>query len=174
MTDRLWAPWRIEYIRAERPDGCFFCDYWADPGGDAGNLVLLRGRRSFVVLNHYPYNGGHLMIAPCDHVGRLADLDDEVLAEMMRLARLSERVLAAELAPQGFNVGFNIGRPAGAGVDDHLHLHVVPRWVGDTNFMPVLDDTRVVPVALEELWRLLGPGFARESGEAGAAGEDGG
>jgi ATP adenylyltransferase len=160
----LWAPWRIEYIRAPRDEGCFFCDYWANPGDDEKNLVLLRGRECFAVLNKYPYNGGHLMVAPAAHVSRLADVDDEVMAEVIRLLKLSERVLGAELGPQGYNVGFNIGRPAGAGVDDHLHLHVVPRWEGDTNFMPVFDDTRVVPVALEELWRLLAPRFRAEAG----------
>jgi len=164
MTDRLWAPWRLEYVVGQRPGGCFFCDYWAEPGADEANLVLLRGRDCYVVLNRYPYNGGHLMIAPRQHVSRLADLDDAALAEMMRLARLCEKVLTAEIRPRGFNVGLNIGRTAGAGVDDHLHLHVVPRWDGDTNFMPVLDDTRVVPVALAELWRLLAPAFRGEGG----------
>lgn len=163
MTRHLWAPWRIEYILAEEDGGCFFCDYWADPAGDEKNLVLVRGERCFAVLNRYPYNGGHLMIAPEAHVRRLADLDEGALCEMMRLTRLAEKVLSAELAPQGFNVGFNIGRPAGAGVEEHLHLHVVPRWEGDTNFMPVLDDTRVVPVALGKLWRQMAPRFAEEA-----------
>jgi len=164
MTSHLWAPWRMEYIRAPRDEGCFFCDYWADPDADQKNLVLLRGRECFAVLNKYPYNGGHLMIAPAAHVSRLAEVGDEVMVDIIRLLKLSEKVLGAELRSQGFNVGFNIGRPAGAGVDDHLHLHVVPRWEGDTNFMPVFDDTRVVPVALAELWGLLAPRFRAEAG----------
>jgi ATP adenylyltransferase len=164
MTEHLWAPWRLEYVTGPKPGGCFFCDYWGNAAADEENLVLLRGRDCFVLLNRYPYNGGHLMIAPRGHVSRLAELDDAVLAEMMRLGRLAERVLTAQLQPRGFNLGLNVGRTAGAGVDDHLHLHVVPRWDGDTNFMPVLDDTRVVPVALAELWRLLAPAFRAEAG----------
>jgi ATP adenylyltransferase len=164
MTERLWAPWRIEYIRAPKDGQCFFCEYWRDPGSDRENLVLARAEECFAVMNRYPYNGGHLMVAPRAHVSRLAGLGDGVLAGMMRLVRVAEKVLGEELGPQGFNVGFNLGRPAGAGVEDHLHLHVVPRWEGDTNFMPVLDDTRVVPVALEELWAQLAPRFAEEAG----------
>jgi len=164
VTEHLWAPWRIEYITAEKTDGCFLCDYWANPDNDAANLVLVRDDDCFAVMNRYPYNAGHLMVAPAAHVARLADLDEDVLVRIMRLTRRAERVLSAELSPQGFNVGFNIGRPAGAGIEDHLHLHVVPRWQGDTNFMPVIDDTRVVPVALEELWRKLAPGFAEGAG----------
>ena len=162
MNRHLRAPWRIEYIRAPRDQGCFFCDYWADPGADEKNLVLARAAKCFAVMNRYPYNGGHLMIAPQAHVSRLADLGDGVLVEMMRMVQVAEKVLGRVLNPQGYNVGFNLGRPAGAGVADHLHLHVVPRWEGDTNFMPVLDDTRVVPVALAELWGELAPPFAAE------------
>ncbi len=165
MAKHLWAPWRIEYIRAPKDEGCFFCDFWADPKSDEQNLVLTRGESCFAVMNKYPYNGGHLMVAPQAHVSRLADLGDGVLCEMMRMVQVAEKVLSDVLCPQGFNVGFNLGRPAGAGVEDHLHLHIVPRWEGDTNFMPVLDNTRVVPVALEELWKLLAPRFAEEVGE---------
>jgi ATP adenylyltransferase len=162
MAKHLWAPWRIEYIRAPKDEGCFFCDYWADPDSDEKNLVLLRGEGCFAVMNKYPYNGGHMLIAPAAHVARLAELEAGVLVEMMRMVQVAEKVLGEVLSPQGFNVGFNLGRPAGAGVEDHLHMHVVPRWDGDTNFMPVLDDTRVVPVALAELWALLAPAFAEE------------
>ena len=164
MAKHLWAPWRIEYILREEDDGCFFCNYWADPGADEKNLVLHRGKECFAVMNRYPYNGGHLMIAPMAHVSRLGDVSTGVLTEMMGMVQVAERVLETELAPQGLNVGFNVGRPAGAGVEDHIHLHVVPRWEGDTNFMPVLDDTRVVPVALAELYARLAPAFAREAG----------
>ena len=163
MTGRLWAPWRMEYVTAEHgAGGCFFCDYWRNPADDGKNLVLVRAARCFAALNRFPYNGGHLLIAPEQHTARLADLCDGVLPEMMRLVCAAERILGAELKAEGFNVGFNIGRPAGAGIRDHLHLHVVPRWDGDTNFMPVLDDTRVVPVALEKLWARLAPRFAAE------------
>jgi ATP adenylyltransferase len=163
MTSHLWAPWRMEYIRSGKSGGCFFCDYWRQPAADRDNLVLGRSRSCMVVMNRYPYNGGHLMIAPAAHVARLGLLEDGPLTEMIRLARLAEKVLDLRLRPQGFNVGLNLGRTAGAGVDDHLHLHVVPRWDGDTNFMPVLDDTRVVPVALTELWELLAPDFRAEA-----------
>jgi ATP adenylyltransferase len=162
VTEHLWAPWRIEYITAggDKAGGCFLCRDWANPQDDEKNLVLARGEQCFAVLNRYPYNGGHLMIAPRHHVARLNDVPEEAMVEMLRLARVAERVLTAEMKPHGFNVGFNVGRPAGAGVADHLHLHVVPRWEGDTNFMPVLDDTRVVPVALEKVWQQLAPRFA--------------
>jgi len=163
MTDHLWAPWRLEYVAGPKREGCFFCDYWSRPEADEENLVLARGRECFAVLNRYPYNGGHLMIAPAAHASRLSDVDEGVLLGMVRMVQAAERVLSEALRPQGFNVGFNIGRPAGAGIDDHVHLHVVPRWEGDTNFMPVLDDTRVVPVALTELWKSLAPGFAKEA-----------
>ncbi len=165
MSKHLWAPWRIEYIRAPKDQGCFFCEYWADPGSDEANLVLARGEGCFAVMNKYPYNGGHMMVAPSAHVARLAELEEGVLVGMMRMVQVAEKVLGDVLRPQGFNVGFNLGRPAGAGVEDHLHLHVVPRWEGDTNFMPVLDDTRVVPVALAELWALLAPAFGEEVGK---------
>ncbi len=168
MTSHLWAPWRMEYVTGnESRTGCFFCDYWADPAGDRANLVLARGRHCFAVLNRYPYNGGHLMVAPARHSSLLEDLCEETLPEVMRLVRVAERVLRRELKADGFNVGFNIGRPAGAGIRDHLHMHVVPRWEGDTNFMPVLDDTRVVPVALDRLWEQLAPRFAEEVGGGG-------
>lgn len=163
MSQHLWAPWRMEYVTGgERRAGCFFCDYWRTPADDHKNLILKRTARCFAVLNRFPYNAGHLLVVPVEHVGRLGDLAEETLVETVRLARVAERVLTAELQAQGFNLGFNIGRPAGAGVADHLHLHLVPRWEGDTNFMPVLDDTRVVPVALEKLWARLAPRFAAE------------
>jgi ATP adenylyltransferase len=164
--ERLWAPWRMEYVTGyPSGDGCFFCKYWNSPADDQANLVLARGERCYAVLNRYPYNGGHLMVVPALHASRLQDLCAEALPEVMRLVCLAERTLRRELKADGFNVGFNIGRPAGAGVKDHLHMHVVPRWEGDTNFMPVLGDTRVVPVSLERLWELLAPAFAAESGK---------
>jgi len=151
----LWAPWRIEYIRGPKPDGCFFCDKAATPEADAENHVVARGKRCFVLLNDFPYNSGHLMVAPFRHVADLADLDVEERAELFELMIRAEEVLRRVMNPEGFNIGFNIGAAAGAGVRDHVHGHIVPRWVGDTNFMPVIGDTRVVPESLEATARLL-------------------
>jgi ATP adenylyltransferase len=153
---RLWAPWRMEYIGAPAESGCLFCTAWRakDP---ASALVLGRGQRVFVLLNRFPYNSGHLMIAPRSHVPSLASLDRESLCDMMRAAQLCEKALVAEYAPQGFNIGVNIGVCAGAGVPDHVHLHMVPRWTGDTNFMPVAGDTKVLPESLERTYARLEP-----------------
>ena len=146
--DRLFTPWRLAYVTdASRsaPD-CIFCD--AATRLDTEPLVVGRGATAFVILNKFPYNNGHLMVVPNRHVGRLADLDASELAEFMQLAQASERALTAAYRPHGFNMGLNLGKPAGAGVLGHLHLHVVPRWDGDTNFMTVLSETRVLPEEL--------------------------
>jgi ATP adenylyltransferase len=159
----MWAPWRMAYIVAEH-DGryerseCVFCDL-VERGDDRQSYILQRGRRAFVIMNLYPYNNGHLMIVPYEHVDSISHLDDETLAELMVLARRAQGVLEEAMRPQGFNLGINQGRPAGAGIADHVHMHVVPRWVGDTNFMPVLGDTRVMPQHLDESYDLLRPGF---------------
>ncbi len=154
--DRIWAPWRIDYVcRPQKDeDGCFLCAV-AGRHHDEEDLVLWRGRRCLCVMNRWPYNNGHLMIAPVSHTADLADLSDEALLEQVRMLRRARRVLGEVLSPAGFNVGINMGAAAGAGLADHLHWHVVPRWEGDTNFMSVLADTRVIPQALTELWRLL-------------------
>jgi ATP adenylyltransferase len=146
--DRLFTPWRLAYVsEASRSDpGCIFCDALARI--DEEPLVVHRGRRTFVILNKYPYNNGHVMVVPHRHTGELGALDADELAEMMALAQLVEKALTAMYRPHGFNLGLNIGKPAGAGVLDHLHLHVVPRWNGDTNFMTVLGETRVLPEEL--------------------------
>jgi len=157
MTDfqsaqQLWAPWRMEFIRAPKEEGCFLCRIIRDgPAQDTENLVLHRGKTCLLLMNRYPYNVGHLMVTPLRHVATLCVLTPEELSEMMQLACLSERVLDRVAHPQGFNLGINQGAAAGAGLKDHLHLHVVPRWQGDTNFMPVLGGTRVMPQALEEM-----------------------
>ncbi|HEU4451345.1 MAG TPA: HIT domain-containing protein [Gaiellaceae bacterium] len=150
---QLWAPWRLEYIRsADEQEGCVFC---RAPGlGDDG-LVVRRGERAFVLLNRYPYASGHLMVAAYRHEGDFAALGAEEALEIHRLAGTALGVLADVMAPQGYNVGWNLGRIAGAGVVDHVHLHLVPRWAGDTNFMPVLADVKVLPEALEETRRRL-------------------
>ncbi len=155
MTDpnkNLWAPWRLEYIREldARHGGCFLCDYWACPQGDPDNLVLWRTGQSLVLLNRFPYTNGHLLIAPGGHVAGLDGLDAGQMLDLLALVRDAQQVLGAAFGAQGFNVGANFGHCAGAGLPGHLHFHVVPRWAGDTNYMAVLGDVRVIPQALDE------------------------
>jgi ATP adenylyltransferase len=146
---QLWAPWRLEYIRSADEDrGCVFCA--ADE-----KLLVTRAKHALVLLNKFPYTSGHFMVAPIRHVGEFAELEDEEVLELHRLASAGMDALAQLYSPQGYNVGWNLGRIAGAGVVDHVHLHVVPRWAGDTNFMPVLADTKVLPEHLEETTRRL-------------------
>ena len=147
----MWAPWRIEYIRSPKHDGCIFCDFPKE-NRDKERLILYRGKHCFIIMNNYPYNPGHVMIAPYRHVGRWEDLTDYELLEMMQLSQLMIKALKKTMNPQGFNMGVNLGRVAGAGIDDHVHLHIVPRWNGDTNFMPVIADTKVIPESLEEAY----------------------
>ena len=144
MTKQLWAPWRLEYIKqADEQPGCVFCA--AAAGDDEERLVVHRGEHAFVLLNKFPYSSGHLMVAPYRHVGELAGLTDEEALEVHRLAVQGVAALGEVYGPEGHNLGWNLGRVAGAGVVDHIHLHVVPRWAGDTNFMPVLADVKVLP-----------------------------
>jgi len=153
-VDRLWAPWRLEYVQsADEIEGCVFCR--AAEGDDADHLVVHRGERAFVLLNKFPYASGHLMVAPYRHGAGFADLDEAEALEIHRLATRGIKALAAVFRPEGCNVGWNLGRVAGAGIVDHGHLHVVPRWSGDTNFMPVLADVRVIPENLAETRRKL-------------------
>ena len=154
MTKQLWAPWRLEYIKqAEEQTGCVFCD--AAAGDDEERLVVHRGELAFVLLNKFPYSSGHLMVAPFRHVGELAGLTDEEALEVHRLAVQGVTALREVYGAEGHNLGWNLGRVAGAGVVDHIHLHVVPRWAGDTNFMPVLADVKVLPEHLLETRRRL-------------------
>ncbi|MCR4440130.1 MAG: HIT domain-containing protein [bacterium] len=162
--DTLWAPWRMEYIKATKPRGCIFCTK-PRQSDDRRNLIPYRGAHCFVILNYYPYNNGHLMVVPYRHVADLAELTAEEQGEMMALIAQSTRALTVTLKPQGFNIGFNLGKAAGAGVEDHLHCHVVPRWVGDTNYMPILGHTKVVPDALENTCATLAEAFAELSGQ---------
>lgn len=150
----LWAPWRIEYLEAEPEPGCFLCRK-RDEGRDEENLVLLRGERAFVLLNRFPYANGHLMVAPYEHEGDLTRLPLESLQEVMLLTRRAMAAIRRALQPQGYNLGINQERAAGAGLEDHLHLHIVPRWVGDTNFLAVLAGTRTIPEALAQTYRRL-------------------
>ncbi len=156
-NQRIWAPWRLEYVKDASKDSeleCIFCSKPAE-NDDEANLIVHRGERCFVILNLFPYTNGHLMVAPYDHLSSLADLDLETSAEMMGLTQRAIRVLEDKYAPHGYNVGVNQGRVAGAGVEHHIHMHVVPRWGGDTNFMPVLGDTRVMPQSLEDSYATL-------------------
>jgi ATP adenylyltransferase len=158
MMDTLWAPWRIGYVTGQKPAGCVFCTK-PEQQLDRQNLILFRGTSCFVILNLFPYNNGHLMVVPFEHVAGVEDLSTETIGEMMALTQRSVGVLREKLRPMAFNIGINQGAAAGAGVADHVHLHVVPRWVGDTNFMPVLADTRVMPQSLESSYDLLVGGF---------------
>jgi ATP adenylyltransferase len=160
VTKPLWAPWRLEYIQqADEQPGCVFCN--AAQGTDEDGLVVHRGERAFVLLNKFPYSSGHLMVAPYRHVGEFAELENDEALEIHRLAGQALGALAAVYAPQGYNLGWNLGRIAGAGVLDHVHEHVVPRWAGDTNFMPVLADVKVLPEHLVETRRRLADAWPR-------------
>ena len=154
MTRQLWAPWRLEYVsKSDEEDGCVFCR--ALEGDDEERLVVRRGERAFVLLNKFPYSSGHLMVAPMRHVGAFGELEPDEVAEIHALAARGIDALKRTYRPDGFNLGWNLGRVAGAGVVDHVHLHVVPRWSGDTNFMPVLADVKVIPEHLAESRRRL-------------------
>ena len=152
--ERLWAPWRLEYVQtAGEQVGCVFCN--AAAGDDEETLVVSRGERAFALLNRFPYASGHLMVAPYRHLDELGALDEDEALELHRLTVAAIVALAATYRPDGHNVGWNLGRVAGAGVVDHVHLHVVPRWGGDTNFMPVLAEVKVIPEHLTETRRRL-------------------
>ncbi|HEY8001467.1 MAG TPA: HIT domain-containing protein [Solirubrobacterales bacterium] len=156
-NQRIWAPWRLAYVKdasKDREQECIFCVKPAEDD-DAANLIVHRGRLCFVILNLFPYTNCHLMVAPYAHIGSLAELDAATVAELMALAQRGITVLDQTYEPHGYNVGFNQGRVAGAGVEHHIHMHVVPRWGGDTNFMPVLGDTRVMPQSLEQSYETL-------------------
>jgi ATP adenylyltransferase len=155
-VERIWAPWRLEYVKdasKDADDECIFCGGLA--GDDEASLIVHRGERCFVILNKYPYTNGHLMVAPFEHLATIQQLDPPTVGELMALAQRAMTVLEAEYNPHGYNVGFNQGRVAGAGVEHHIHLHVVPRWGGDTNFMSVLADTRVMAQTLEQTYAAL-------------------
>jgi ATP adenylyltransferase len=157
--EKLFSPWRLRYIRAAgraRDRGCVFCRA-VRSGSDRTNLVILRGRRNYVILNKYPYNNGHMMVVPFAHVPSLRGAPLETLEEMMALAVRCEAALRTAYRPTGINLGMNLGRSAGAGIEKHFHLHIVPRWEGDTNFMSVVHGTRVIPESLQATYRRLRP-----------------
>jgi len=159
--ERIWAPWRLDYVKeaGKNPEEeCIFC---AKPaaGDDEASLIVHRGESSFVILNKYPYTSGHLMVAPFEHVGRLEEIEPATVAEIMDLVQRGLRLLERTYGPQGYNVGVNQGRAAGAGVEHHIHFHVVPRWGGDTNFMSSIGESRVIPQSLEDTYAALRGGF---------------
>lgn len=160
--ERVWAPWRVEFIeKNEKPPGCIFCLFPAEIGEEADrkNLILGRTQHSFVILNKFPYTSGHLMVIPRRHTSLLEELPPEEMADLGALLQTTIRHLKQAYGPDGMNVGMNLGRAAGAGIADHLHWHVVPRWVGDTNFMPVIGETRVMIEHLQRTWEKLRPLF---------------
>ncbi len=154
----LWAPWRMEYIVSPKPSGCIFCEK-PRQDCDRENLILYRGQSCFVILNFYPYNNGHLMVVPYRHLAKLEELSETEQHEMMALLSRCTAILNKALKPDGMNIGMNLGKTAGAGIDDHLHFHIVPRWNGDTNFMPVTGHTKVLPQGLFESFDALKPLF---------------
>ena len=149
----LWAPWRIDYVKNVKEDdeGCFLCAAWQKPDEDTGRLVVHRAGGGLILLNQFPYTNGHLLVAPAEHLADLTDLDEPRRHSLMNLTVLAERLIQVTLNPMGINIGINIGRCAGAGLPGHLHVHLVPRWGGDTNFMDTVGGVRVIPQALEQI-----------------------
>lgn len=150
----IWAPWRIEYIISPKDGSCFLCAR-EKAGGKDENMVIFRGKNAFVISNMYPYNSGHLMIAPYRHINTYSKLSSDERNEISELLVCAEKTIRKVMKPDGFNIGFNIGKAAGAGVEEHIHMHIVPRWLGDNNFMPVLANTRVVHQSLKDTTELL-------------------
>lgn len=166
--DVMWSPWRSKYIQTfkdeekkEEDKECIFCRAARDPNRDDELFVVNRNENCFVIQNKYPYNNGHIMIAPYEHVGDIDDLEDRVLLEMMKTVKDTKNILSELYNPHGFNIGINLGRVAGAGVPGHVHIHIVPRWNGDTSFMPVFADVKVVSVSLEESQKMLSHEFKK-------------
>jgi ATP adenylyltransferase len=160
-VDRLWAPWRMSYIMStvsQNEDGCVFCKMLAEPD-DERNLILWRGALAFVVMNLFPYNTGHIMVVPSRHTGDFSSLNHDEHLELMRLVSQAQDVLQDRMATHGFNIGMNLGRASGAGIVDHLHYHIVPRWTGDANFMSTVSETKVMSESLPDTWRRLKSGF---------------
>lgn len=156
-VQKLWAPWRMKYIECiddGNDDGCIFCDK-VQENDDRKNYILYRGKTCYIIMNIFPYNNGHLMVVPYKHTCEMADLDDETQLEMMKTVELVIAAFKSTMRPDGFNMGMNLGRTAGAGIADHLHIHVVPRWNGDTNFMPIIGGTKVISESLEDTYEKL-------------------
>jgi ATP adenylyltransferase len=145
--ERLWAPWRLDYVKSDKGDGCIFCE--------RGDYVVADGERCFVMLNAYPYTNGHVMVSPYEHIATLEELEADTLLELMTMTQRSIAAIRDAYSPEGFNIGVNQGKVAGGSVEDHFHLHVVPRWGGDTNFMPAVGGVRVLPQSLEDSYKAL-------------------
>jgi ATP adenylyltransferase len=160
--NQLWAPWRMEYIldAKNESEGCIFCDL-SQQNDDQKNLIVYRSEKSFVMLNKFPYNNGHVMVIPYQHLAEYTELTDEILLDMQRVIKKTITAIQKSMEPHGMNIGLNLGRTAGAGIDDHIHYHIVPRWNGDTNFMPVISGTKVVSEALEKTWQKLTEEFSK-------------
>jgi ATP adenylyltransferase len=153
--DKIWAPWRREYIfQKDKEKGCILCNR-ANRDNDKEDYILFRGKYVFIIMNIYPYNNGHLMVAPYKHTASIEDINSEQGEEFFSVVKLGIKALEIGLKPDGFNIGMNIGRVAGAGIEDHIHMHIVPRWNGDTNFMPIFSNTKVLSVSLDETYNLL-------------------
>jgi ATP adenylyltransferase len=164
--DRLFSPWRLDYITGPKDKACVFCRHAEETHAAPANpdsLVLATGERAYVVLNRYPYNNGHLMVVPYRHTSTLTELDRDELAELMLWTQRAEQALREAYRPEGINAGINLGKVAGAGIEEHLHIHLVPRWAGDTNFMTVIGETRVLPETLTETANRLRPVFEKLS-----------
>lgn len=157
--ERLWAPWRMEYILGDKKQACIFCEYPKQGEKHRENLVLACSRHTLVMLNRYPFSPAHLLVAPLDHRADPAELNEVAYADLSELLRRSITALRRAVSPEGLNVGMNLGESAGAGIAQHLHFHVVPRWRGDTNFMPIVADVRVMPEYLDTTWQRLRPHF---------------
>ncbi len=161
MEQPMWAPWRLQYILSKKGPQCIFCDEPKEDR-DRDNLILYRSEKSFVIMNLYPYNNGHLMVVPYRHVFSIVDLVDDELLDISRMVQRSILCLKEAFSPEGFNVGFNIGKVAGAGLEEHLHYHIIPRWVGDTHFMAILSEVRVIPEHVKSTYDKLFPLFNRQ------------
>lgn len=159
--DRIYAPWRSEYVTNPEGEGCIFCRA-AESKDDRANFVLKRYKKTFVLVNLYPYNNGHIMIAPYKHTGDFQEITVEVMNEIMKGAKEWQKVIREAMNPDGFNLGINLGRAAGAGFEDHIHLHIVPRWEGDTNFMSSIAGAKVIPMSMEEVYEKLKGSYERE------------
>ena len=157
--DRIWAPWRMDYIESSKEPGCVFCEK-SQSKKDKKNLVLYRGMETFILMNLYPYTNGHLMIAPYLHTSDVNELTEIANKEIMQFAKDCFNILKSKLGAEGFNFGANLGKVAGAGIDQHIHYHIVPRWSGDTNFMPVISETKIMIEKLNKTWERLKPEFS--------------
>jgi ATP adenylyltransferase len=159
----LWAPWRIQYVLSDKGHKCIFCEMPGEAEKDRENLILYRGEHCYVIMNRYPYNSGHLMVVPFFHTSSFEGFSDEVLSEMTKLTRYCVDCINDAMRPEGFNTGINIGQAAGAGIEEHLHVHIVPRWVGDISFMAIMDEVHVIPEHLTQTYDKLYPIFNRDA-----------